>query len=119
MNTVQRATLIIMLIIDWLMILFPPFQRRIGGGYIYFGHHWLLWGDVNPDYHPTSWIEYIDQGSLMSEIVIVTIVGFTVLVLGREIHNEWLRIAGKWVGIGLGIICASVVAGVVIAAFWP
>jgi hypothetical protein len=66
----------------------------------------------------------------MSEIIIGTIVGITALVLGREFDDEWLaarlqalckslRIAGRWAAIGLGIICASAVAGVVIAACWP
>jgi hypothetical protein len=80
MNTAQRLVLKIMLAIDALLILFPPFQ--LGGGWHirYLGHHWLLYAAFNN--------ARVDFGTLAAEITIVSIVGLTVFIFANGIPDE-------------------------------
>jgi hypothetical protein len=81
MNRAQRLTLKVVLAIDVLLSLFPPFESHRGWRTFDQGYHllpyWLL-----------EWGVSIDFGRLAAEIAIVAVIGFTVFILGRDIPDE-------------------------------
>lgn len=81
MNRAQRLTLLMVLAIDALLILFPPFEV---GGRLNLGHHWLLFQP--PGYNPA--VAGVNVTALAAKILIASVVGFTVFVLAREVSDE-------------------------------
>ena len=81
MNRAQRATLVIVLAIDALLILFPPFENSKGYRY---GHDWLGYGFFNDG-------AQVALGALTLEIVIVGLVGFTAFVLAGDMSDDRAR----------------------------
>jgi hypothetical protein len=82
MNRAQRLALKIILVIDALLILFPPFEDNRGHRYFDLGFHWLPYGFLTGS-SPAF-------GRLASEIVIVSVVGFTAFVLMHSVSDDSL-----------------------------
>jgi hypothetical protein len=82
MNRAQRLILKIILGLDVLLLVFPPFEINRGFRYWDLGYHWLPFWWFGPG--------QINFGRLASEIGIVSIVGFTVYVLARDVTDNRL-----------------------------
>jgi hypothetical protein len=83
MNRAQRATLFVVLAIDALLILFPPFEAQGGYGRIFNrGHHWLLYPLLDGRGATVNVV------GLAAEVTIVSIIGFTVFVLAKGVPDE-------------------------------
>jgi len=124
MNRLQRAALILMLAIDGLLCLFPPFanyRAQNASGYFPLGHHWHF-SSVS-DFNSRSYIEYysIDFGRLALEIAVVTLIGGTAVVLFRSFPDErvgaGLRRFVEWSSGHAGLVSTSLAVAAVAAIF--
>jgi hypothetical protein len=84
MNAAQRTTLKVVLLIDALLILYPPFE----GWHPRFGHtsigwHWLLFAIFNG--HSSVGIDF---AKLAAEIVVVSLCGLTAGLLARGVPDD-------------------------------
>jgi hypothetical protein len=82
MNVAQRAILKIVLAIGGFLILRPPFELRVGGRILDLGYHWLPFWIV--DGRPVR----IDFASLAGEIIVVSFVGWTAVLLAKGISDD-------------------------------
>lgn len=80
MNRWARIVLLIVLAVDALLLVYPPFQIRAGVRGVDLGLHWLpyLW-------HERRSGVSIDFVQLAAEIAIASVIGFTVFVLVRDL----------------------------------
>lgn len=87
MTKAQKVTLIIVLLINFTMLLYPPYEAGSGYHRHDIGHQWL-------------WVEGlagINFGTLAAQIVIVSTIGFTVFVLASGTTDEKFdAMLGRW-----------------------
>jgi hypothetical protein len=82
MNAAQRFILKVLLAIEALLILRPPFETRVGWRTFDLGYHWLPFLIFNG--RPVR----IDFAILAGQVVVVTVVGLTAVVLAKGIPDE-------------------------------
>jgi hypothetical protein len=77
MNKLQKAALIVVLILDVAMLLYPPYTIGFGFHSRNIGHHLLFasYGDIN----------FV---TLAAQITIVSIIGLIVFILAKHSGNE-------------------------------
>lgn len=80
MNLAQRMMLMVVLAIDVLLVLFPPFERRAGWRTSHLGYHWLPFAVFSG--------ARVNFGALAAEIMIVSVIGFTAFFAMRGNPGE-------------------------------
>lgn len=77
MNNAQKATLKIILLLDFAMVLYPPYEAGFGYYRRDMGHQWLFEGRG-----------HINFMTLAAQIVIVSTIGLTIFLLAKGTVDE-------------------------------
>jgi hypothetical protein len=78
MNAAQRAILKVVLAIEALLILRPPFRFGVGANARDLGHHWFFYGTVHN----------VDIATLAYEVLIVSVFGALLVALTGRVSDE-------------------------------
>jgi hypothetical protein len=98
MKLAQRITSKVVLAIDALLILFPPFESRTRWRSFDLGYHWLTFALLG------GRGAGVNFGALAAEIVILSVIGFTVFVLAQGNPDErTATVTGRLSAFGRGL----------------